>query len=218
MKTTDETRPAPSATQSQYRKPAGNFSANDGPHFTALVHVRSAISGHDRPSEPLPEVIRAITTTADGSVRLRSFSGFALNYQLTNHSPTQCRPSKTTPHPGWLTMAATACVAMDELARWSLPSAGPMDMSNGSRNSRSGKLYVSYHPRNPPTEEEVVAIASGSSRGGRCLWSSEISVGGQRLSVGLEVPYRHGLVGCRVVQGERSDVAPVSVEVLRPTG
>lgn len=98
------------------------FLMEHGPRFTEPIHLRGAFNNSDQLTTLLRTAINTITSKPDGTVRLRAFDGFALNYQLTN-SLASTPPVHESDAPTWLRGygGPTACIALNELARWSVP-------------------------------------------------------------------------------------------------
>ena len=61
-----------------------DFLAEHGPDFAVPVLLHGAFHGTERLAGLLLEALRTVAASADGSVRLRAFDGFALDYRLTN--------------------------------------------------------------------------------------------------------------------------------------
>lgn len=98
-----------------------DFLVAHGPDFAVPVLLHDAFHGTERLAGLLLEALRTVAASADGSVRLRAFDGFALDYRLTN-------TLVTTPVGGYPDASAwlrahggqTACVAVNQLARWNI--------------------------------------------------------------------------------------------------
>lgn len=97
------------------------FLADHGPSFSQVVHVHSAFAGGAELSTDLVRALETIVRSGDGSVRLRAFRGFALDYQLTNHLAALA-PAGAADAATWLQRGGgpTACVAINELAQWDI--------------------------------------------------------------------------------------------------
>lgn len=99
------------------------FLQEHGSIFGSVVHIRQAFEGAAALDELLVDAVRAATSNPDGTVKIRAFDGFSLNYDMTN------RISRTPPKPDtteaslWLqdVGGSSACVAINELSQWNVP-------------------------------------------------------------------------------------------------
>lgn len=111
----------PTATRGGVSQHYRQFLRDCGPHFDQVAHIRDGFEAPARLGTLLLDAISALVAAADGDTRIRAFDGFALNYRLTNRLSTAA-PTDQQNAPAWLKDhgGPTACVAINELAKWNL--------------------------------------------------------------------------------------------------